>query len=204
MVSFTPFVNKLMKKSQAWRNRVYDPILKYLADHNIKPHHITILRLILVLPLIYYFLIFSIVDVFITLVIIFLLDTFDGALARKLNSESDRGKFIDILIDQFVYFLTALGLAFWQVVDPIIIGYFILIGIFVYILSIILKQEGKQTDWIIKPQADLTPTKLWGVFITILFAFGVNILNFGFLILNIWYTILFILYFFKLIIKWYK
>lgn len=196
-------INQLFKKSYAFREKAYLPLLVRLARYGIKPHHITLFRLILSLPLIYYFWRFSLAGVVTTLVFNWLLDTFDGSLARHLKISSDRGKFLDIVVDQFTYCLTALGLIYWQVVSPVIMGFFILISFFSYLVAIIDKQETRQSDWLIKPQADMTPTKLASIVLVALIIFGYNFLDPGILILDIWLSVLFIHHFYSIIQRWY-
>ncbi len=60
-----------------------------------------------------------------------LLDGLDGVLARYQHISSDRGKFFDVMADNFSSFLFALGLAVAHLVNPITIiayVYFMLLG----------------------------------------------------------------------------
>ncbi len=80
-----------------------------------------------------------------------LIDLLDGPLARYTNKASDRGKFIDTFLDQLVYVLFVWGLMIINVGNPIILSYNMLIIGSLYIMMIVNKNEGLESDWIIIP-----------------------------------------------------
>ena len=87
--------------------------------------------------------------------ITYIFDVFDGSLARYSGQNSDRGKFIDVLTDQAIYALVVLTMISVDFLNIKALAYSLLVVPVLYLLVVIQKNEGKPTDWIIKPVAKL-------------------------------------------------
>jgi archaetidylinositol phosphate synthase len=93
-----------------WQTLLIDRVAGLCALLKLKPHHLTILALILgmaALPALYWH--YSWLAVFLLLAS-GLLDAADGTLARKLGLSSDAGCILDILADRSVEFAVVIGL----------------------------------------------------------------------------------------------
>ncbi len=86
---------------------------------------------------------------------IYILDVFDGSLARYMGQQSDRGKFIDVFTDQIIYSLVVLTLIRIDFLDIKVLAFNLMVVPVVYLLVVIQRNEDKTTDWIIKPVAKL-------------------------------------------------
>ncbi len=123
---------------------------------------VTFFRIIVIVPMAY-FLIVGLAKVAMFCVILGLLsDLFDGDLSRFLKRSSDRGKFLDMLADHVLYGALILGTAYTLFEPDFPFAYHLFIIPITYVLAIIAKQEGRKTDWIIKPQAEISYIKFLG------------------------------------------
>ncbi|HRY63549.1 MAG TPA: CDP-alcohol phosphatidyltransferase family protein [Patescibacteria group bacterium] len=86
---------------------------------------------------------------------IYILDVFDGSLARYMGQNSDRGKFIDVFSDQAVYAVVILTLIWIDFVSIKALAFNLLAVPVLYLLVVIQRNEDRPTDWIIKPVAKL-------------------------------------------------
>ena len=188
---------KFLKAFHRWQAKYLKIILKFLADLNIKPNQITNFRLLLVLPLVY-FLFFNI-QLFwagITYILFWVLDLFDGALARYLHVENDKGRFLDTVVDNFIYSVVILAMIYLVAANSLILAYHILIQITVQLLAIIKKREKEESNWLINAQANIPYFKAVSHIALAFYYFGLNYLNPVYLLLNIWMTITSVYYFF--------
>jgi phosphatidylglycerophosphate synthase len=143
------------KESIKFRAKYFQPVLQLLAMLRITPNQITIFRLIFILPIAYYFVTENLWGAFVFYVIFWLLDLFDGALARYLNKTSDKGRFLDTFVDNFMYGVLMVGMIHLEVAWLWLLGLNIVLEYSAQILAILYKQWGKPSDFIIKAQADL-------------------------------------------------
>lgn len=143
------------KESIKFREKYFLPVLQLLAMLRITPNQITLFRLVLIVPIAFYFVTESLSGVLIFYVIFWLLDLFDGSLARYLNKQSDKGRFLDTLVDNFTYGMLMAGMIHLQVTWLWLLALNIVLEYSAQILAILYKQGGKPSDFIIKAQADL-------------------------------------------------
>lgn len=139
-------LNKGWRKFRDW---LFHPIVKSLDGLGVSASSITNLRLLLValfLGSFYYSPIWSIIIFTFEL----LLDMIDGPLARFANQNSDRGHFMDVLIDSVAYAALVFTFLYYSV-NPIAIAVNLIFVNYVFLLAAIKKNEMNKTDWIINP-----------------------------------------------------
>jgi phosphatidylglycerophosphate synthase len=122
---------------------------------------------------------------FVFYVIFWLLDLFDGALVRYLNKTSDKGRFLDTLVDNFMYGVLMVGMIHLEVAWLWLLGFNIILEYGVQILAIINKQWGKPSDFIIKAQADLPYFKSVSHLGLFLFLVGLDYLSLIYYLLDL-------------------
>ncbi len=161
-------LDKLNLAGEQWRARYYAPLLRLCRWLHISASQVTVFRVILAAA--YAVLILRSATVAIILIIAsILLDTFDGALARYLKTDSDRGKFIDVLADQITFVFLCLGLirCLPDLSHPIATA-MVTIPL-AYLMAMVSMNERKTSGWIIRPQARMTTYK--AVFIAVILGF---------------------------------
>ena len=84
-----------------------------------------------------------------------LLDSVDGGLARHQKRVSHRGMFIDRVCDYTLYTASVLTMLCLGEIGGFGGSYHVFIVFAAVILAIIARNEGKKSDWIIKPRAGL-------------------------------------------------
>jgi len=194
-MGFEKSYNKFKEFSYKWRAKYFQPILKLLAKLKITPNQITTFRLIFILPLAYCFYTCNFWGIFFSYLIFWIVDLFDGSLARYLNITNDKGGFLDSLTDHFMYSVLILGFIYLQVADAVLLAYNIVIQLLVSILANVKKWQKGESDWLIKIKSNAPYFKNWTHFFLLLYLFGFNYLNPIFFILNIWMTITSLYYF---------
>ncbi len=114
------------------------------------------------------------------LVLAMLLDLNDGALARYLKVDNDRGKFTDMVCDSLVYTLFVVGMLHAGLLTPaagLLLAYFMLLS---KVMRSIWNASFLQTDWRFKTVAGFVPNCVVGVTYAIFFiniATGYNALR---------------------------
>ncbi|NMC51785.1 CDP-alcohol phosphatidyltransferase family protein [Candidatus Kuenenbacteria bacterium] len=105
---------------------------------------------------------------------VYFLDVLDGSMARYMGKNSDRGKFIDVFTDQAIYTLIVFTLILIDFLDIKALAYNLLVVPVLYLFVIIERNEGKPTDWVIKPVAKLTYYKILilGAALMVVFGWG--------------------------------
>ena len=195
-MSFETNFTKFRQWSYRWRAKYFQPVLKLLAQLKITPNQITTFRLIFVLPIAYYFYLGNLLGVLVFYLIFWILDLFDGSLARHLNISNDRGGFLDSIVDHFVYSVIILGFIYLQAANIILLACNIIIQLFVNLLVNVKNWEKEETNWLIKVKPIVPYFKTLAHLFLFLYFLGFDLLNPGFLILNIWMTGACLYYFF--------
>lgn len=152
-------LNIINLKSQKMRQKLFLPIIAFLAKNGIKANTISALKII---PGILFIFLIQI-NIKIAIIVILLgviLDFFDGPLARHTNTTSDRGKFVDMLSDYIVYACFVFGLIIINAGNVVFLSYNLIIIPVLYLLVILNKNENKKTDWIIHPEAKSTTHRI--------------------------------------------
>ena len=194
-MGFERSYQKFKKFTYKWRAINFLPLLKLLAKSKITPNKITSFRLLFIFPLAYYFYLENLWGVLIFYLLFWFLDLIDGALARYLHVQSDKGRFLDSVVDNFMYSFLILGFIYLEVAWTWLLAYNILIELTVQLLATIKKRVGQPSDWLISVTPNLPYFKSLAHVALIIYLVGYNILNPVFLILNIWLTITSLYYF---------
>ena len=164
------FIDSLSVRFQGYRGVIFKPLLIIFHRFGLSANILTNIRLLLGVVFLFWFYYGDEFLATLFLLFILLLDAFDGALARFQNRSSDRGRFLDILIDSVIYSFTILALFKFKL-DPFLLAYNIFIIAIVYLLGTIKKQEFNKSDWIIRPHAKLSYLKAIAVVAFFLFIF---------------------------------
>jgi len=188
-MGFASWYKNFKKNSINWRAKYFKPILKLLVKIKVTPNGITCFRLLFIFPLAYCFYANNLWGVLIFYLLFWILDLFDGALARYMNIESDKGRFIDSVVDNFMYGFLLLGFIYWQTALVWLLAYNILIEFITQLLATIKKRSKTPSDWIIKVTPDIPYFKTISHVFLLIYLFGYNLLNPGYLVLNIWLTL---------------
>jgi len=186
------------KFSENFRAKYFQPILQLLAILRIMPNQITVFRLIFIIPIAFYFYEENLSGVLVFYLLFWLLDLFDGALARYLNKQSDKGRFLDTLVDNFMYGVLMVGMIHLQVAWLWLLAANIVLEYTVQILGMLYKQWGVPSDFIIKAQADLPYFKSVSHLSLFLYYLGLNYLNIIYYLLDLGLLVEVGYYFYKL------
>lgn len=161
------YFEKLQGKTEEWREIALRPLLKLLVAVGVTANGISTFRIIL--AIIFPWLILSQPRTAWTcLIVSIVLDGLDGALARYAKTASDRGKFIDVLADQITFSLLATGLIRVWPQHSLVLALLAFLIPAAYLIVAVAKNEGRVSDWLIKPRAQLTAYKI----IFLLIAYG--------------------------------
>ena len=196
-------IDRINRYTQTLRARLYNPLLRILTNCGITPSFITNLRLIG--GIVFYIFFFTNPVWFsILLLVLLLLDTVDGALARFQNNASDRGKFLDVFVDHVSYSLLLLLLLRISS-DTFSVSYNLFIIPIVYLLATIKKEEFKKSDWLIKVYPRVSYLKLAVIlpfFLKIMT--NTDLIPMGLFISNLTSSVLSIYYFIIIQSRWNK
>ena len=201
MEEYTGWNHRLNEHFRSARGVWFKPILILLDRAGLTANKITNLRLVFAFIFIYWF--FQ--EQFwssIFMLFILLLDTVDGALARYQNKASDRGKFLDMVVDHIVYVITVFAMGALGA-DVVLVILNLAIIPLVYLLGVIHKGEGVPSDWIIKPYPRLSYLRLFpvaGFFIATLLRY--NVMDLALAISTVWAMILAVSYFIIIQLRW--
>ncbi|MEK7185277.1 MAG: CDP-alcohol phosphatidyltransferase family protein [Patescibacteria group bacterium] len=190
---------------RAYRQKFFGPFLRVCTEFGISANFISNLRLALgaLFLFVWFRFNFPILSAILILFVL-LLDLFDGPLAHFQRKNSDRGKFLDVLIDQVVSSFMLIALLKLNI-SPLLITYSIFILFIAYILGTIKKAEFEESDWIIRTQPRLSYLKAFIVIPFFLMAFfGFDIIYKALLVASIVATILSLYYFAFIQLRWRK
>ncbi len=192
------------------KNASFGKPVKFLVDQGVNQHHITITRLLMLPLAILTAVFFEPLYGGIFFVVILLLDMIDGTIARIRGDPSDRGKFSDMVVDYAIYVSMIVLLMYWGAVWKVIAGYVLAVAPITYILAVVAKNEGKESDWIIEPFANqiLFIVLVCAAFLTYAFLghiefFGHSITTHAFILLSATMTFHGIRFFFVLQDRWF-
>ena len=197
-MNFTNWYKKYKDSSYKWRAKYFQPLLKLLAKWKVTPNQITTWRLLFILPLIYYFYFGNLLGCFIFYVLFWLTDLLDGSLARYLNTSSDKGRFLDSVVDNFMYAVVIAGFIYLLPGSAWLLAANIILELFVQLLATVAKCRTIPSDWLIKVLPDAPYFKTLAHLALFLYFCGVDLINPLFIILNLW-LLGAALYYYKLI-----
>ncbi len=161
-------LDALNRFGEAWRARYFAPLLRLLKRLHVSATQVTVFRVMLAAA--YVGLIVRHPRLALALIIIsILLDTLDGAVARFVHTDSDRGKFIDVLADQLTFVMLCLGLIriLPEMARPIATAMATIP--LAYLMAMVATNERRASGWIIKLQARMTAYK--AIFILVIAGF---------------------------------
>ena len=176
-MKWVQFERKFKKSFSKKKVSILSPLLGRLADVGITPDMVSYAGMLSMLVFFY----FSQTDLVVAswfLVLALVLDLVDGGLANYLNISSDRGKFIDMLMDNLSFVIFVLAMVNISMIDSltgIVLAYFMFLCV---ILLIIKKNRNKKSDWLFHPFAGSFPHIMRGVIYGMFFVlviFGVNL-----------------------------
>jgi len=186
---------------RTFRAKNYKPILAILNSAGLTANHITNFRFLgaIIFPFWFYY---RPVSASIFIVIIILLDTVDGALARFQKKALDKGKFLDVFTDRIVH-SSIIFIFLWLGAGVHLVAYQLIIMPVAYLLSSIKKGESLPTDWIIQIYPRLSWVSLWPIiaFFALIW-FKVDYLNESLWLSNILASIMSLYYFITIQIGW--
>lgn len=194
-------IDQLNTQLQNLRGIVFRPFLRLLNAIGVTAMFLTNLRLVLGIVFLWWFWRDQKAA---TLFMIFVLalDMVDGALARFQGAASDRGKFLDIVVDHCIYVFILFTFPTFGALMPLVF-YNLFITIVAYLLGAVSKGEGRPSDWIIRPAPQLSYLKAIVVIpFFILVFWGIDWLNEALWVANIWATGLGVYYFISLQRRW--
>jgi len=197
-MSFSNWYTKYKKDSYKWRAKYFAPVLKLLTKLGCTANKVTVFRLIFVLPIAYCFYIEYLWAVLFFYLIFWLLDLVDGSLARYQQKEHDKGRFLDSVVDNFMYSFAIIGFIYLESAIVWLLAANILLELTAQILATIKKRRGQPSDWLISVTPDIPYFKSLAHAGLLLFVFGINILNPLFIFLNIWLSLTALYYFCKI------
>lgn len=194
-------IKQFTKRFKQTKDSIIHPLVSFLHAFHITPNHLTNLRLLSNIPFFYFFPDTRIaVSLFLFML---LLDGLDGALARYTNTSSDRGTFLDLLVDLICYQFFIFTFLSYGYLDVLIAGVHLLVFPITNLLAVIRYNEGEKTDWIIKSAPNLVYLKFPFILTLLLFWMGYDYLNPVVYTLNILYGILAIHFYLTLQKKWF-
>jgi|GEM_PF-2212220 phosphatidylglycerophosphate synthase len=157
---------KIYYRFRRIRDPFFRPFAKIFALLGFKPEGLGYLGVGLMLLFIYFVRINPIISLCL-LAGAMLLDLIDGNLARYLGTGSDRGKFIDVLIDNLNFTLFIVGLVWGNLLAGVVATVLVYFMLLAKILMIIRKNISRDSDWLIRPMAGALPNTI--VYLSYLF-----------------------------------
>jgi phosphatidylglycerophosphate synthase len=170
----------LALKSRKLRSKISNPFIKLLAKTGVTPNMLSYSGVILMVG----YIIMIVSDpwtAFALLLFALFIDGFlDGALARYLGTDSDKGKFVDQVCDITVFVIFILGVARLGLVNILMAILFVYVVSISKLFVVIKKNIGQKTDWVIHPFVGVfsnLPLYLSYLLFTIWLIYGINYMN---------------------------
>jgi phosphatidylglycerophosphate synthase len=135
------------------RRPVTTSISKLLVFLHINPSHLTVFRFLLLVafPPLWINNHYNIAVSFLAANI--LLDIVDGDLARILNTDSDKRKFEDVMVDNIMVIVLPLALIWQGIISGFLGGYYIFIATLSWWLSVVKRNLVSKSGWLFRAQA---------------------------------------------------
>lgn len=167
------------RKIQRWKDNTMRPLASTFAALNVTPNTVSYAG---VIGMFLFVLMVKSQTTLAALLLIlcFFTDQFDGILARYLEQESDRGKFVDMVCDNFTFTLYMFGLIYAGIVSGLWGAIFVYFMITSKMLRSIYHSQFFESDWKFKAIAGLTPNiaaTIAYIFFFIYVIWDVNYLN---------------------------
>tara|TARA_Y100000310_G_scaffold267782_1_gene279975 strand:- start:9221 stop:9823 length:603 start_codon:yes stop_codon:yes gene_type:complete len=171
--------NELYNKSTKFRDVHFRPLIVLLAKLKITPSMISYFAVFLMVIFIFVlphkpYLALSL------MLFSLILDFVDGVLARYLKTDSDKGKFIDMICDNLNFTLLIIGLVVAGLIQGIFGAILVYVMAFSKVIRTIYHASTLKSDWKFKAVAGVLPN-LYAAILAISFilhlAFSISILN---------------------------
>lgn len=159
MKKISYILDTLQKKTEYWRSILFKPFLIFCRHCHISANTITVFRLALA-ALFPFLIIFHPTLAWTLITVSIALDAVDGSIARFAGSDTDRGKFIDVMADELTFALLYLGIL--RLLPELTLPLSACAGmiLFLYMMGMVNRNEHTATDWIIKPKVQYTGYKI--------------------------------------------
>jgi phosphatidylglycerophosphate synthase len=168
------------------RDVMFHRLVIHLTHMKITPDHLTVMGVVMMI--FYLFLIpYSTMAAMVCLIMAVTLDSLDGVLARHQKKSSDRGKFFDVMADNFSSFLFSLGLALCHLVNPLIMIAYVYFKLLGKVFKIYMNSFHYQSDWLFRAVAGFSTNFInYLGYMLFIFSFFYHFeLDFPFLIMTI-------------------
>lgn len=149
------FMKSLEKSWKRFKTSFFKPILYLLAKTGITPNQVSLAALAFAVATFYFALKGEIGYAAVFFIIHIVLDLFDGTLARYTKQASDKGKFLDMIVDNIAATLLVLALAIIGVINPINGAVFIYLMIMVIIFAAIINSKYYKSKWLFHARAGI-------------------------------------------------
>lgn len=147
---------KIYYKFASLRTKFFNPISKVLTFFHITPDILSYKGMLLMVAFIFvagHSLVFG----FWLIVSRMLLDILDGPLARYQKTGSDRGKFVDVLMDQLGFAMFVFGIIKLGLITGLVGAIYLYLIALVTILMIIKNSFSRQSNWLFFASAGAFP-----------------------------------------------
>ncbi len=135
------------------RQPITGPVCKFLILLHINQSHVSLARIVILIAFLPIWINQNYYTAILLLAAYFFLDLIDGDLARALKTDSDLGKFEDVMSDNFMVVVFPLALI-WQGLVPGFLGaYYIFVASLSWWLSVIRRNREVASDWLFRPEA---------------------------------------------------
>lgn len=142
---------KSIKKFQTIRDNMFKWLIPYLVKFKINANNVTYAGM---LSLVFFAITFN-THKFVSISFLFLnvfLDSIDGVLARATNSTTEWGSLLDITSDTLSMIISSLVLMFYNLVNPLIGAYYIIIYVVSIVLIIFRNELGYRPEYAFRPK----------------------------------------------------
>lgn len=154
-----PWDERMYQTIAVRRSQFFKPIAVVLSKFGITPDFVTFVGVLLMVAFIFE-VGHNLTAGFWLLVGTLLCDQVDGAIARYKKTDSDHGKFIDVMADTTSFSLFLIGLMRAGLISSTIGGLFIYFAVTARAIMMISKNTGRKSDWLFFAGAGPLPSTL--------------------------------------------
>jgi len=170
-------IEHIEDRSKDLRVILFKPLLVLLTKLHIRPNHISFLGLLASVGMFYLLIKDKVQSSLIMFFIYFFLDALDGTLARYQKCASDKGKFIDMTVDNIAATLLTLGLILTNTLTPINGTIFIYLMLINLIFAITIYNHFKKPNWFFHARGGVMAQGPKNLFFILFILWGLNIFD---------------------------
>lgn len=152
-----PWDEKIYEAVALKRSAFFRPIARALALAGIKPDAVSYAGLAAA-ALFVYEIGQNVTLAFWLMIVVLLADQLDGALARYQRTDGDRGKFVDVVIDNTTFALIVAGLAHAGFIGAATAGAYIYFASLSRALMVVRKNSNRHSSWLFYAGAGPLPS----------------------------------------------